>query len=297
MTVPTLPPESRPHSMTATVAALLQQGRQQLAGRSDSPRLDAEVLLSHVMQVDRAHLYANPERVIEAEQAGKYAHLLGERLTGRPVAHLTGEREFWSLNFHVTPDVLSPRPETELLVEQALENIPADQPCETLDLGCGSGAIAIALATERPRCRLTATDRSNTALAVARENAAANSCEHIRFLEGSWFEPVGKQCFDLIVSNPPYVATTQPKLTDPELAYEPPQALYSGADGLDDIHFIIRHAPSHLKAGGRLLLEHGFDQAGRIADLLTQAGFTEICTYPDLAGQPRVTEARLGAPE
>lgn len=297
MTVPTLPPESRPHSMTATVNTLLQQGRQQLAASSSSPRLDAEVLLGHVMQVDRAHLYANPERVIEAEQAGRYAHLLGERLTGRPVAHLTGEREFWSLSFRVTPDVLSPRPETELLVEQALENIPADQPCETLDLGCGSGAIAIALATERPRCRLTATDLSNTELAVARENAAANSCERIRFLEGSWFEPVGKQRFDLIVSNPPYIATEQPGLTDPELAFEPTQALYSGIDGLDAIRIIIQQAPVHLQPDGLLILEHGFDQAERVADLLEQAGFCHVHTRHDLAGQPRVTEGRKIAQE
>jgi release factor glutamine methyltransferase len=283
--------------MTATLTTLLQQGQQQLTRSSDSPRLDAEVLLGHVLQVGRAHLYANPERVVEAEQAGKYTHLIDERRTGRPVAHLTGEREFWSLSFRVTPDVLSPRPETELLVEQALENIPTDQPCEMLDLGCGSGAIAIALATERPRCSLTATDYSITALAVARDNANANSCEHIHFLEGSWFQPVGKQRFDLVVSNPPYIATAQSGLTDPELAFEPPQALYSGVDGLDDIRVIIQQAPSHLRPDGLLLLEHGFDQAERITDLLKQAGFSHIRTHHDLAGQPRVTAGRRVAQE
>jgi len=283
--------------MTATLNSLLQQGQRQLAGSSESPRLDAEVLLGHVLQVSRAYLYGNPERVIPAEQAAAYAQLLGERHVGRPVAHLTGEREFWSLPFRVTPDVLSPRPETESLVERALIYIPTDRPCDVLDLGSGSGAISVALATERPLCNVSATDSSRAALGIARENAAAQNCGHINFLEGSWFAPVGNQRFNVIVSNPPYVATGQPELTDPELAFEPPQALYSGADGLDDIRLIIKDAPVHLQPGGRLLLEHGFDQAGKITDLLEQAGFTEVRTHADLAGQPRVTEGRFGAQE
>jgi len=273
-----------------TLITLLQQGQLQLADSSDSPRLDAELLLGHVLMVGRAHLYANPERIIEPTQATEYAQLLGARCTGRPIAHLTGEREFWSLSFHITPDVLSPRPETELLVEQALNYMPANQPCAVLDLGCGSGAIAVALATERPLSKLTATDSSDAALAIARENATTNKCGSIRFLSGNWFGPVGSECFDIIVSNPPYVATLQPELTDPELAFEPPQALYSGGDGLDDIRLIIQDAPGHLRPGGRLLLEHGFDQADQIANLLEQSGLCQIRTHCDLAGQPRVTE-------
>jgi release factor glutamine methyltransferase len=280
--------------MITTLNTLLQQGQQQLAGSSESPRLDAEVLLGHILQVSRAHLYANPEREIAAVQVTEFEQLINERHTGRPVAHLTGTREFWSLPFHVTPDVLSPRPETELLVEQAISHLPTDRPCELLDLACGSGAIAVALATERPRCNVTATDNSSAALEIARENAAVNDCARIKFLHGSWFTPIGNQHFDVIVCNPPYIATGQPELTDPELAYEPPQALYSGVDGLDDIRQIIRDAPKNLLPGGQLLLEHGFDQAGTVTDLMLKAGFTEICTRPDLAGIPRVTQGCLG---
>ena len=280
--------------MITTLNTLLQQGQQQLTGSSESPRLDAEVLLGHILQVSRAHLYANPEREIPVAQVTEFEHLINERHTGRPVAHLTGEREFWSLPFRVTPDVLSPRPETELLVEQALNCLPADRPCEVLDLACGSGAIAVALATERPHSNVTATDNSSAALTIARENAAANDCVRIKFLQGSWFAPISDQHFDVIVCNPPYVATGQPQLTDPELAYEPPQALYSGSDGLDAIRQIIQTAPNNLVPGGHLLLEHGFDQADAINDLLLKAGFTAICTHQDLAGIPRVTQGSLG---
>jgi release factor glutamine methyltransferase len=283
--------------MTATLKSLLLQGQQQLANSSDSPRLDAEVLLGHVLQANRAHLYANPDREITATTQAAYERLLNERHTGRPVAHLTGQREFWSLPFAVTPEVLSPRPETELLVEQALKHIPADQVCEVLDLGCGSGAIAIAIASERPLCKLTATDISKAALNIARNNAATNQCDHIRFLEGRWLNAVGTQHFDVIVSNPPYIAIAEAELTDPELAYEPQLALYSGADGLDDIRLIINEAPAHLHSAGVLLLEHGFNQAAAIASLFAQHNFTEIRTHADLAAQPRVTEARLDIQE
>jgi release factor glutamine methyltransferase len=283
--------------MTATLKSLLLKGQQQLANSSDSPRLDAEVLLGHVLQANRAHLYANPDREIVATTQAAYAQLLNERHTGRPVAHLTGQREFWSLPFAVSPEVLSPRPETELLVEQALKHIPADQVCEVLDLGCGSGAIAIAIARERTLCKVTATDISKDALNIARDNAASNQCEHICFLEGRWFNAVGPQHFDVIVSNPPYIAIDEAELTDPELAYEPKLALYSGADGLDDIRLIINEAPAHLHPAGVMLLEHGFNQADGIASLFAQQNFAAIRTHADLAAQPRVTEARLDTQE
>jgi len=279
--------------MTATLKSLLLKGQQQLANSSDSPRLDAEVLLGHVLQANRAHLYANPDREITATTQAAYEQLLNERRTGRPVSHLTGQREFWSLPFAVTPEVLSPRPETELLVEQALQHIPADRASAVLDLGCGSGAIAIAIATERPLCALTATDISRAALNIARNNAATNKCEQIRFVEGSWFNAVGTQRFDLIVSNPPYIATSETELTDPELVYEPQQALYSGTDGLDDIRLLIDDAPAHLHPAGILLIEHGFNQADEIASLFAQQNFSAIRTHVDLAAKPRVTEGRL----
>ena len=279
--------------MTATLKSLLLKGQQQLANSSDSPRLDAEVLLGHVLQANRAHLYANPDREIAATTQAEYEQLLDERHKGHPVAHLTGQREFWSLPFHVTPEVLSPRPETELLVEQVLKHIPADQACAVLDLGCGSGAIAIAIATERPLCALTATDVSRAALNIARNNAATNKCEQICFVEGSWFNAVGTQRFDVIVSNPPYVATSETELTDPELVHEPQQALYSGTDGLDDIRLLIDDAPAHLHPAGILLIEHGFNQADEIASLFAQQNFSAIRTHVDLAAKPRVTEGRL----
>ena len=279
--------------MTATLKTLLRQGQQQLAKSSESPRLDAEVLLGYVLQTNRAHLYANPDHEIAAVKQAAYEQLVKERLTGRPVAHLTGQREFWSLPFHVTPEVLSPRPETELLVEQALKHIPAEQACEVLDLGCGSGAIAVAIAIERPLCKLTATDVSKAALNIARDNAASNHCAHIHFLEGSWFSPLGAQRFDVIVSNPPYIATSEAELTDPELVYEPQHALYSGADGLDDIRRIISAAQAHLHRAGILLIEHGFNQANEISSLFTQYNFAEVRNHADLAGQPRVTEGQL----
>jgi release factor glutamine methyltransferase len=279
--------------MVTTLDELLQQGRDQLAGSSASPRLDAEILLGHVLKANRAHLYANPDRELDAAKASTYLALIAERAAGRPVAHLTGEREFWSLKLTVTADVLVPRPETELLVEQALRRLPTDAPSSALDLGCGSGAIAIALATERPACRVVATDRSDAALVIAKLNADRHCPGRIEFVAGSWFEPLAGQRFDVIASNPPYVASGRPDLTDRELDFEPAEALYSGADGLDDIRRIIAGARAHLVPGGWLLLEHGFDQSASIGALLQQAGFEAIATHNDLAGQPRVTEAQL----
>lgn len=276
-----------------SLKTLLLQGRARLAATSPSAQLDAEILLGHVLDSDRAHLYANPDRMLSAEQADAYEQLLEARSAGQPVAQLTGQREFWSLPLQITADVLSPRPETELLVETALLHIPVHEPCDVLDLGTGSGAIAVAIATERSRCRLTATDASEAALAVARANAARLCPERIEFVTGNWFAPLPGRVFDVIVSNPPYISIHQGALTDPELAFEPEQALYSGADGLDDIRVIVANAPAHLRPGGRLLLEHGFDQGAAVVALLAQAGFAECRTLHDLAGQPRVTSGLI----
>ena len=203
------------------------------------------------------------------------------------------QREFWSLPLQITADVLSPRPETELLVENALLHIPLHAACDVLDLGTGSGAIAIALATERSNCRVTATDTSAAALAVARANAARLCPARIEFVTGNWFAPLTGRKFDVIISNPPYISIHHDALTDAELAFEPPQALYSGADGLDAIRVIVASAPQHLRPGGWLLLEHGFDQAAGVSALLVQAGFTDCTTLQDLAGQPRISLGRL----
>jgi release factor glutamine methyltransferase len=281
--------------MTMTLGTLLTEARQQLAVSSDSPRLDAEVLLGHVLQVTRAHLYANPDRPVDAAKTSAYRTLVDARLSGKPVAHLTGEREFWSLPLRVSSDVLVPRPETELLVEQCLNHLPETSDRSVLDLGCGSGAIAIAVATERSGCSLTATDSSAAALDLALANAARLCPGRIEFVAGDWFAPLAGRCFDIIASNPPYVATGQPELTDPELAFEPADALYSGPDGLDDIRLIINGASQHLNANGHLLLEHGFDQSASINALMRTAGFGDIATHADLAGQPRVTAGRWSA--
>lgn len=279
--------------MTRTVKNCLESCSGQLADRSDSPRLDAEILLARVLGKDRAFLFANPEAVLTGNQADELDQLIAERAAGKPVAHLTGRREFWSLELRITPAVLVPRPETELLVEQALRHIPAKADFRLADLGCGSGAIAIAIASERPLAEITATDISPAALEIARQNAQSHGQEQISFIACDWLEKLGTERFNMLVSNPPYVATGEPELTDRELEYEPPDALYSGADGLDDIRRIIATAPDSLTDKGWLLLEHGFDQAAEINKLMTTAGFAKIECYKDLAGQDRVTAGQL----
>jgi release factor glutamine methyltransferase len=281
------------NSMSETLKSTLNKAGKLLEASSDSPRLDAEILLGKVLQANRAALYANPDQLITASQTAEFEQLIAQRSSGKPVAHLTGMREFWSLELKITADVLVPRPETELLVERALLHIPASGTCELVDLGCGSGAVAIAIATERPDCRITATDTSQAALSIAQENADRLCPERIQFLTGNWFEPLEGYKFNVIVSNPPYVSSAQPQLTDPELEHEPQQALYSGADGLNDIRQLIAEAPTYLQHDGYLLLEHGFDQADTIAVLLRQAGFANIGMHRDLSNQPRITEAQL----
>jgi release factor glutamine methyltransferase len=278
--------------MTETLQNLLHSGLERLKTTSDSPRLDAELLLCHVLDISRAQLYANPNGLVDEDEAADFQSLIARRAQHIPLAHLTGYREFWSVPLRVTPDVLVPRPETELLVEKTLELIPVNAELDILDLGTGSGAIPIALSTERSACRYVATDISDAALAVARDNAGENAEARIEFLIGSWFEPLGERHFDIIVSNPPYVAANKPELTGAELAHEPAGALYSGPDGLDDIRSIVAGAPHRLKPGGWLLIEHGFDQAAEITDLFKQAGFENISTDADLAGHPRVTSGQ-----
>ncbi len=279
--------------MTKMLKNLLHEGLEKLADTSDSARLDAEVLLCHVLDISRAQLFANPDGLVDEDEAEEFLALIRERSAHKPLAYLTGYREFWSLLLEVSPDVLVPRPETELLVEKALENIPLNETLAVLDLGTGSGAIPIALSTERTRCKLTATDVSTAALTMARKNAAEHADTSIEFIAGSWFEPLGDRQFDLIISNPPYVATGQPELTDKETDHEPAEALYSGADGLDDIRILVKAAPAHLKPGGHLMLEHGFDQAEAITTLMQTEGFQAIKTHNDLAGHARVTEGLM----
>ncbi len=271
-----------------TVADLLQQSREQLAAISDSPRLDAEVLLAHSLSQSRTWLMTWPDKALDASQLAAFTTLLQRRLQGEPVAHILGQREFWSLPLKVTPDTLIPRPETELMIETLLELYPAQPPRSLLDLGTGTGAIALAMASERPDWQITATDQSTTALAVARHNAEQLGLE-AEFLAGSWFAPLGSRRFDIIASNPPYIPQHDPHLMRGDVRFEPISALAAGHDGLDDIRTICEQAPQHLMTGGRLIIEHGYDQKTAVYEVFAQNGFENLLQIDDLAGQPRLT--------
>jgi len=264
---------------------------QALRARGIDP-IDARALLEHALGVDAAYLAARPELALSAARQARFERLLERRRAGEPVAYLVGRREFFSLEFAVTPAVLIPRPETELLVEQAVERLPADAASTVLDLGTGSGCIAIALARERPRARVTAVDRSAAALTVARRNAGRLSASNVEFVRSDWFAALAPGAFDLIVANPPYIADADPCLASGDARFEPRAALAGGADGLDRIRDIVARAPAWLDPGGWLLFEHGYDQAQACRNLLDAANFREIASYRDLAGIERVSAGR-----
>lgn len=253
---------------------------------------DAEILLAHVLGQSRGWLFAHDDAELDAAQDAAFEQLVARRQAGEPVAYLTGTQGFWTLDLTVTPATLVPRPETELLVEQALAKIPADAPWRLADLGTGCGAIALALARERPLSRMVATDLSEDALAIARGNAARNGVENAEFRAGSWLEPLQGETFDLIASNPPYVADGDPHLAQGDLRFEPSLALSCGRDGLNAIRTIAAAAPAVLRPGGWLLFEHGFDQDAAVRALLEEAGFAEVETVRDLEGRGRVTQGR-----
>jgi release factor glutamine methyltransferase len=263
--------------------------------QSESARLDAELLLCHVLGVNRSWLYAWPDKSLEPAQQRRFDELVARRASGEPIAHILGEREFWSLTLQVTPDTLIPRPDTELLVEQALRLLPEDAALKVADLGTGSGSIALAIARERPRCRVVATDLSAAALAVAQANATRNQISNVAFRHGRWSEALGSERFELIVSNPPYIAEDDPHLTQGDVRFEPRSALVSGRDGLDDIRQIAREVRASLQNDGWLLLEHGFEQGGEVRAILQGNGYEQVTTWCDLAGHERVTGGRRGA--
>lgn len=284
--------------MSLSIQQLLVEDAARLAAAltldPGSARLEVQYLLQQVLGKPRAWLLAHPETSLDPEQQRTYSAALERRLQGEPIAYILGEREFFGLRFKVTPATLIPRPETELLVELALQRIPENKPCHVLDLGAGSGAIALSIAHERPGALVTAVDASLAALEVARENAARLGLHKVRFLHGSWYAPLGDERYDLIVSNPPYVAENDPHLAQGDLRFEPASALASGADGLDDIRSIVTGARAHLEAGGWLLLEHGYDQGEKVCALLKGAGFGNVLTEPDLAGNGRVSGGQAG---
>jgi release factor glutamine methyltransferase len=272
-----------------TLRALLERGWAELAGSSVSARLDAEVLLAYALRRPRSYLLSHEASRIDQAAGAQYRSLLARRAQGEPLAYLTGVREFWSLPLTVSPDVLIPRPETELAVERCLALRDAE-PAAVADLGTGSGAIALALAVERPQWRIAATDCAANALQIARANAQRLGGRNVDFFEGDWLGALPGRQFDLIVSNPPYVAAHDPALA--ALRHEPALALSPGSSGLEALAKIIVQAPAHLLTGGWLVLEHGAGHAADVTRLLVDAGFTRVRCHPDLAGRDRVTEAQ-----
>jgi release factor glutamine methyltransferase len=276
---------------------LLSQGvlRLRVSAMAEGPApalsLDAELLLAHAFGTSRARLRSHPEEMADVAKAKRYAQLIERRAAGEPLAYITGRKDFWSLRLAVTPAVLVPRPETELLVERALA-LRIEEFGRVVDLGTGSGAIALALASERPGWQVAATDVSDEALAIARANAGTLDLPHVQFLGGNWFEPLVGRTFDLILSNPPYIGRDDPALTDPALQREPQIALTPGADGMACLREIIHAAPEYLERDGWLLLEHGADQAAEVRRELVARGLRHVRSHRDLAGHERMTEAQ-----
>ena len=274
-----------------TVASALAAASARLGG--DEGRADAEILLAHALGKSRSWLYAWGEALMPPEAAARFAALLQRRQLGEPVAYLVGRREFWSLDLEVTPATLVPRPETELLVELALERLPREGAPRVLDLGTGSGAIALAIARERPGARVAAVDASSAALAVAQRNAARLGLDRVRFLRSDWFSAVRDESFDLLLSNPPYLAEDDPHLHEGSLPHEPAEALSSGRDGLDALRVICAGAPARLAPAGWLLFEHGLAQGEAARTLLQAAGFEQVQTWRDLESRERVSGGML----
>jgi release factor glutamine methyltransferase len=281
---------------TTPCGELLAQGVQQLqaaAARTRDPnldaRLDAQVLLAHVLGITRGRLLSHPETFCDAAQTHHYGELLARRAAGEPLAYLLGHREFWSLRLAVGPAVLVPRPETELLVERALVRGPANAG-RVADLGTGSGAVALALASERPLWQVVATDISPAALELASRNAAALGLARVEFRLGDWYAAIAGELFDLLVSNPPYVAAADPALA--LLQHEPQLALTPGADALASLRTLAAGAAPHLALGGWLMLEHGAGQAAAVRAALVLAGFRHVTSHRDLAGHERMTEGQ-----
>jgi release factor glutamine methyltransferase len=280
----------------ATVAGLLNDASARIAAAHGldkrEARLEARVLAAFAWKVSPAWLISHDTDPLAEAQITAFDTLLARRLTGEPIAHLTGTREFYGRPFRVSPDVLIPRPDTELLVELALARIPPVQAMDVLDLGTGSGCIAITLALERPLARITAVDRSSAALAIAQHNAKILNA-HVEFLTSDWFDALAGRRFDLIVSNPPYIAAADPHLARGDVRFEPLSALAAGPDGLDDLRRLTRGACAHLRPGGTLLLEHGYDQSEAVKDLLRESGFSDPQTWADLSGILRVSGGKL----
>lgn len=274
-----------------TIRSLLRCGQDKLAP-DPLARMEAEILLCHALEVSRSFLFANPDLVVPLKRQSEFMAMVRRRSQGEPIAYLVGKRAFWTFELKVNPSVLIPRPETELLVESALEHIPANIACRVADLGTGSGAIGLAIARERPDCLVHASDLSETALQIAQENARNLDITNIRFHLGSWLDPLDGQ-FHVIVSNPPYIARNDPHLRLGDCRFEPMEALSPGKDGLESFRHICKAAASRLHAKGWLMVEHGHDQARAVQELFRRTGFESVSTRTDLAGIDRITLGQL----
>lgn len=276
----------------AAIREVIDRAAEHLHDVGDSPRLDAEILLATVLEKPRSWLIARPEQSLDPQALQRFQALLARRAEGHPVAHLIGTREFWSRRFLVTADTLIPRPETEHLIEAALERLPVGERRTIADLGTGSGVIALTLALERPDCAVTATDISAQALAVARDNAVMLGVTHVTFRRSDWFSGLEGVHFDLIASNPPYVSRHDPHMSRGDLRFEPEIALTAGDNGLEAIERLVAGARDHLAADGWLILEHGFDQADAVASLLERYGYSAISSITDFGGHARIAAAQ-----
>lgn len=271
------------------LGSTLKRAAQALEKKTDTPRLDAEILLAHVLDQSRTYLYTYPELQLTKRQRQQFDALVVKRQSGYPIAYLIHTKAFWSLNLTVNEATLIPRPETEMLVSLALQHLPASAPLRILDLGTGTGAIALALATERPDWEVHAIDCCENAIAVARKNAAHHHLDSIHFGISDWFHSIAKQPFDAIMSNPPYIAESDPHVNQGDLRFEPKGALVSGVDGLDAIRILIKDAPGFLKSGGLFMLEHGYNQGEAVATLFKQYQFCSVQQFKDNQGHVRVT--------
>lgn len=272
-----------------SIQTLLSRSVTRLSKTSDTAHLDAEVLLCHCLDKNRSYLRAWPEHQPSETQSQQFWTLIDQRCQGEPIAYLTGKREFWSRTFTVTPDVLIPRPDSELLIELSLKLIAKNQACKIIDLGTGSGVLAITLAAERPLATVIASDISNAALNIAKKNAEQLTISNLSFVASHWFDSVPDNEFDLVISNPPYIATDDPHLQQGDLRFEPSSALISDEQGLKDIRLLAEQARKHLKANGQLMIEHGYSQQTQVQAILKLLNYRQIQTHTDLSGNPRVT--------
>ncbi len=284
-----------------TIKEILAQAYRQLESAPQgaipsTTKLDAQVLLCHVLNCNTARLMAWPEQTLNSNQQKTFLNLIKQRQQAYPVAYLTGHKEFWSLDLKVSPATLIPRPETELLVETILKKFAHHDTLKLADLGTGSGAIAIALASEQAGWKITATDISAASLNIARHNARQYQLNNIRFLSGHWFNPLEGECYDIIASNPPYIADQDPHLKQGDIQFEPDNALRSGAEGMDDISYLCQHASRYLKPGGLLIIEHGYNQQQAVLNCLIKNNYRDISQLKDLSGHSRVSTGYTNTP-